>query len=133
MSEQDFYKVLFDENIFSPFSYNLGEIPSKITFCEFTFEFVKSKESFGENYVMVSYYKEDANLPEELLKSITGKYITSECGIASKPNSITKNTITIPSKNLYIYRKIGLQVFILEMKRYFNRIYRSRNVRTKQK
>lgn len=129
MSESEYYRVLFEENIFALTSYDLGSIPRKITFGEFVFEFVENKETNIGSYVIVSYYKDDDNMPEELLLSIKNKYVTKECGISSSLQCVTKETITKPSHSLYITRRIGLIVFIREMKCYFNRVYNKNSVR----
>lgn len=133
MSESDFYKILFEENIFSPLSYDLGSIPNKITFGEFVFEFKKADEPFGDSYAIVSYYQEGVNIPRELINSLKKKYITTECGIYSKENSKNKNGVNELSSVLYISRRVGLQVFISEMKGYFCRVYNCSNTRTKTK
>lgn len=123
MSEQDFYKILFDEKIFDPFAYDISSIPAEIIFGEFTFKYEKSSEKDKKSYVVVSYYKKDTNIPEMILNSINKKYIISECGIHSEPQGIFKKIITDSCDKLYINQKLGLRIFIEEMKNYFNRVY----------
>lgn len=131
MSEKEYYSVLFKENIFSPFSYDIGNIPTNVTFGEFVFDFKKPDEPFADSYVIVSYFNGD--IPNELIKNIQDKYLTTECGICSKIECISKSSINIPSEKLYITKTIGLQVFILEMKRYMNRVYNKNSKERKLK
>ena len=133
MSEQDFYKVLFDEKIFDPFAYDIGSIPKEITFGEFIFKYEKPIDNNKKGYVVVSYYKSDANIPEIILNSINAKYITSECGLHSEPQGILKKLIVDSCDKLYITHKLGLRIFIDEMKSYFTRVYVPNNARIKTK
>ena len=133
MSEQDFYITLFNEKIFNPFMYELGNVPKKITFSEFVFEFVESPNDRSNSTVIISYYKEDAFIPENILRSIDKVYITSACGIYSEPKCITTKLDVTSCKKLYIKEKLGLRIFIEEMKEYFTRVYKPAYTREKIK
>lgn len=133
MTEADFYKVLFDEKIFDPFIYDFGNIPTEITFGEFIIKLEKSPKKDNKFLAVISYYKDEIGIPNELLNSINNKYITKECGIYSEPDCITKELLIASPEKLYINQRLGLKIFIEEMKNYFSRVYKPDLTRKKTK